>query len=466
MRLGNHLTHHQESPGTSALIDIRSEDRATRPIDIYKPGLNRVFDPRGDTIMVISLPVIVSYAIKGGLDAISFFSKPFRMQLTTVPFVTLFRHSTCNDTASFVNTHFHDAKRTLDPLHNLRHRFMVRVIGVNKADTVIKHESVGVWIIDKDTGEHHTITLNRSPSGRSHAAAFKFFSECPESQEILESIRRAIKAMHSMSVQATTSALKSLSHMTLLPTDESNTESASIPLLPVMEDTKSDTESASTSTSQPSLGDVFASHVVRVAVAMREGSKSVSPMNFAEDIVSGIDFLDEEKCIRRFYPRDLSLFDLVLVADVVHDKAPIYSLFANQCYWFANIIFEIVVQLYILPAATRDAVGTLDPSGPYPTPGPYAIPDPPSIPLAAPTPEVDPPRNANHLILPALGEAGRWCSILINDPIVRQTVMGSIISDFKERLAYYLSEVIFHQICIIDNFSLNKRFLLKRLPKL
>jgi hypothetical protein len=200
------------------------------------------------------------------------------------------------------------------------------------------------------------------------------------------------------------------------------------------------------------LGDIFASHVVRVVAGLRKGSQSVSPMNFAEDLVSGIDFLDEEQCIRRFYPQDLPLFDLVLLADVVHDKAPIYSLFANQCYWYANILFEAVIQRYSLSSAARRPVDT----DPYPTPGPSTGPSPTGVP--APIPEIDAPENANLLILPAPGKAGRWYGVLLTDPIVRQTVTASIISDFETRLAFYLSTVIFHQILIAHERSTRSKW--------
>jgi hypothetical protein len=86
----------------------------------------------------------------------------------------------------------------------------VRVIGVNKADTIIKHESLGVWIIDRDTGRQHTFNIDRTPSSRSHATTFKFFSECPESEEILMSIRNAIRMMRSLTVEATSKALGNL----------------------------------------------------------------------------------------------------------------------------------------------------------------------------------------------------------------------------------------------------------------
>jgi len=190
--------------------------------------------------MVNVLPTLISYMIKGGLEAYAFISKPFEMQPSTLPFVTLLRHSTRNDTASFVNTHFHDAQCTSELLHNLQSQFIVRVISVNKANTIIKHESLGVWIIDKDTGRQHTFTIDRTPSSHSHAATFKFFSESSESEEILESIWKAIKTMWSMTGEAITKALESLSAM-MLPTDESDSNTkSSIPLLPLLDDTSSE----------------------------------------------------------------------------------------------------------------------------------------------------------------------------------------------------------------------------------
>ena len=93
----------------------------------------------------------------------------------------------------------------------------------------------------------------------------------------------------------------------------------------------------------------------------------------------------------------------------------------------------MIVQLYTLSLASCHLAGTLDPSGPPSNLGPSSIPGPSSTgPLPAPTSEINAPEDANLLILPASAEAGWWYGILINDPIVRQTVTGSIISDFKE----------------------------------
>jgi len=211
---------------------------------------------------------------------------------------------------------------------------------------------------------------------------------------------------------------------------------ASIPLLPSMNDTESTSlNSGSTSQTNMSLADVITTSLLWVAVAVHVASHSSSPPCFADDLILGVNFLDPEQCIQRFKPQDLPLFDLKLLADAVHDKAPIYSLFANQCYWFVNIIFEIVVQLYTLSAASCHLAGTLNPSGPYSIPSPSPNP--------APTSEIDAPKNANLLILPTSEEAGQWYGILISDSTIRQTVMHTITSDFKEQLEYFY-QVSFH----------------------
>jgi hypothetical protein len=50
--------------------------------------------------------------------------------------------------------------------------------------------------------------------------------------------------------------------------------------------------------------------------------------------------LNPGHCICQFKPVGLSLFDLILLARVVHEHAPIYGLFDNQCYMFSSVIFD------------------------------------------------------------------------------------------------------------------------------
>ena len=50
--------------------------------------------------------------------------------------------------------------------------------------------------------------------------------------------------------------------------------------------------------------------------------------------------------VRQIRPLDLSLFDLVVLADTVHKHDPIYSVFKSQCFWFASSICDVVIKEY------------------------------------------------------------------------------------------------------------------------
>jgi hypothetical protein len=46
---------------------------------------------------------------------------------------------------------------------------------------------------------------------------------------------------------------------------------------------------------------------------------------------------------RTFEPKNLTLLHLSLLADLVHAEYPLYSLFKNNCFWYANIFFNCAV---------------------------------------------------------------------------------------------------------------------------
>jgi hypothetical protein len=103
---------------------------------------------------------------------------------------------------------------------------------------------------------------------------------------------------------------------------------------------------------------------------------------------------------------------------VVHDYAPIYGLFDNQCYMFARVVFDVVVQLFSLPSSTLE---------------------PDSRPVPAPSQEVDTPKNANVVVVPSPDQTGRWAGLLVLDPIVKSTIVSIVIERFKvERPLYEL----------------------------
>ena len=50
-----------------------------------------------------------------------------------------------------------------------------------------------------------------------------------------------------------------------------------------------------------------------------------------------------------FAPVKASLFELALLANVVHEEYPLYSLFDKQCYWFGNTIIRAMIALFGFP---------------------------------------------------------------------------------------------------------------------
>ena len=136
---------------------------------------------------------------------------------------------------------------------------------------------------------------------------------------------------------------------------ESEADTEAIPLLPLGNDDPEDlSDMPHPDTPKTTLFNSFTTTLVGAFTLARLGSNSFSPQRLAFDSISGVptDSLKAEQCICYFHPKNLSLFDVVLLARVVHHYAPIYDLFQNQCYIFASVIFNTIVQIYSVPAVT------------------------------------------------------------------------------------------------------------------
>ena len=292
---------------------------------------------------------------------------------------------------------------TNEPAYALQHRFPVDAIGINKARLPAQHESLAIWVSDQKTLKHHKFVIERVPSDRSYASRFTAFSQCPDSKTILTSIEDAVQNMRSN----TTCAAEAL-FVSLGTELEANPEA--IPLLPLSnDDPKDPSEMPHPDTLKTTLFYSFTTTLVGAFALARLGSNSFSPQRLAFDSISGVptDSLKAEQCICYFHPKNLSLFDVVLLARVVHHYAPIYDLFQNQCYIFASVIFNTIVQIYSVPAVT---VGT----------------DSSSTAVPAPTPENGVPNNANMIFLPTPDQVGRWSGLLLIDPVVKSSIISVV----------------------------------------
>lgn len=374
--------------------------------------------------------------IKGGVHAYTFLSNIFSSMAgpDNDPFASLLSPSLRNDIASFVSSFYYFAKSTRTPEYSLQNRFVVTLVGLNKAGFPAQHESIAIWVLDKRTLRNHEFVIERGPSKHSYTSRFSIFSQFPSSQTVFESIQRAIQNMRSL----TTQEVESLTATML-------TETEMIPLLPLAFDSvpaAANTPPSDTPPTTSSFTDILTTNLAKVFAMGRTASQTISPQSNADDFISGRaeGTLNPRTCIRLFKPVELSLFDVVLLGRVVHEYAPTYGLFDNQCYMFSCVIFDAIVKKYSLPSGACD----LD------NPLPFTS----STPVPSPTPEVGAPNNANIIFVPrpaddASGkfapipaEDGRWSGLLIIDPIVKQAIVNVVTSQFTLLRTTYFDKLL------------------------
>ncbi len=351
-----------------------------------------------------------SYLIKGALYLLSYLSNHFPMNRVVDDFASLLSPNLVSDIVLFVACYVQFAMDSGAAIYFLRERFMVSEIGINKAGPIFQHESLAVWFVDKLDSKDYTVVIERTPSKRLNTS---FPSGCPEANKILQVIRD------------------------ILHTRE---DTDNIPLIPLSTTSSASSEPVSVSTSayvpRMNLVDQISSTLAGAAASASLPSQS-SSSNLARDQITGASSLNPANCIKRFKPQGLSLFDLVLVALVLHLEAPFYTLFRNQCYFFANVLFQTIVQIYsLIPSSSTLLPAGLDLQETH-NPGPDPVP--------VPTIVKSLPKDANILILPLdfHGNVGRCMGIMINDPIVISTVVANVMGKFKTRLSSQIEKVIF-----------------------
>lgn len=64
--------------------------------------------------------------------------------------------------------------------------------------------------------------------------------------------------------------------------------------------------------------------------------------------------------VRQIAPVNLTLLELGILIDVIHNEAPSYNLIQNQCYWFTLMVFEVVLRVYDNTLDTQRGVAPND----------------------------------------------------------------------------------------------------------
>jgi len=131
--------------------------------------------------------------------------------------------------------------------------------------------------------------------------------------------------------------LSSKSRIPSMPMNEIQSPSSYISLIPAL--SPSPTKSQHTRLESASLTSVQGAHAL---------ARSREPL--ANDVILGAGYMRKARyrstrVVRKVTPSTLTLFELALLTDVVHNVAAIHSLFENHCYWFMRIICDAIIAL-------------------------------------------------------------------------------------------------------------------------
>ena len=250
-------------------------------------------------------------------------------------------------------------------------RHEVNVVGINKIKAGPLHESLTASVKDNDTTKLHAFVLERTASDRAvkPEVRFAYCTQFPDSKTVVDTIQDALNDMGSQSAEPSESQPPSAPHPTL-----------------------------------------FARAVHKAMAATRSSAQSFEVE--ADDTISGMKNQELGACVRQCEPVGLTLFHLVLIALIVHEVAPIYSLFESQCYWFANVIFDVIVSIYPSKKQLRP-----------------------------------PPASSPRVLLPAdylPNQSGQFFGITINDSRVLQAVVDVVKSRFEAAKEIYQQKVILY----------------------
>jgi hypothetical protein len=238
-------------------------------------------------------------------------------------FASLLEPNLCTNTSAFLSVYRDGITQSTNPFTALT-RFKVEFVSVNKTEGVYEHEYISVVVRDGETEKLHDFFIERQAS------------QAP-----------AVPATDSPSTDS------------LVSTDSPDIPE-SIPLLRIHDSPHSSSDLFLPSTPSPRPPPKRAASPYSLGQRVTLGSAKLLNLSAsslevyaAEDRIMGEGMvinnssfprLGKPVCETQTY--NLCLFELGILADVVHCEAPNYKILANQCYWFANTIYNVVRTLF------------------------------------------------------------------------------------------------------------------------
>jgi hypothetical protein len=259
-------------------------------------------------------------------------------------FASILEGNLCATTSGFMSMYRDGIAQSVNPSGALT-RFNVEYLSINKTRGSFEHEYMSVVVKDKETDKRYDFFIERQ-SSRTPAAPVAPAPAAPATD---------------CSNLAFTDSLRSAS------IDSPSAEYPdSIPLLKISDDTQTSSHSFPPPSPRPQAKRAASPYTLGQRLSLGstkllDQSTSSSRVCTADDRILGEGMYINNvgpglgKLVYEADPYNLSLFELGILAHVVHCVAPNYKIFANQCYWFAKTIFDVVDLLYKKPVQSDAA---------------------------------------------------------------------------------------------------------------
>src|SRR6266545_1668084 len=326
------------------------------------------------------------------------------------PALQLIDHDLSYDTNEFLSRLISLAISSPD-YNAILKRFLVQSMTLTKTVTSPQHKLLALEIMDTQNNSSlpYLMFLEHTKS-KELLDSTKFFLEHPDSTTVLESIVDTLKDIP-------TTLLSSLPAMSDSE-DESSSNSTShsppdspriLPSDPLLGSSSTSSRSSSNQSNPSTFRNLVDTGTLVSIKAIQASADSIGKFKLAcakdqftggKDAEGSADTLGQ--VIWQIRPQFLTLFQLAILADIVHNYALLYSLFKRQCYWFASIICAVILKICTCTSVSPQGLRQSD--------------------------NIRIPPNS---YLPDL--AGRWMGILVTR--VEETVLKIIIDKYEASFA-------------------------------
>lgn len=231
------------------------------------------------------------------------------------------------DTKLFLRCIMDMATVSPDPM-KIKGRFLVTgITHCKNPDSRPQHELLILELTDTQRrGEKPLFMLLDRTASKARLPSTNF-SEHPDSATICDSIIQTLKEMPAAALSSDDS-LPPSAHSQAVDESTPPTPNSSTSQLPFLDTVSLISAKSAHASTHPSSKRY-------VAVDKFTGLKKIE--YFAEGMMN----------VRQLRPVGLTLFDLAVLADAVHNHDPLYSILKSQCYWFASLICDVVLKAYV-----------------------------------------------------------------------------------------------------------------------